>query len=299
MFCSKYRRLLIPYSECGLNERTRARVEAHLARCPSCAAELRVVQSVSAVLRQADTPTAEPAHDLWARVNERITSPAPAKTGPAWLGIAQAATVVAGVVLVAIVGLSMMRTSPPVEVARVREVRSPAPAKKKLAAPPVAKKAAKPAVPQKIEKAPAPRRPDSRTRWFAIAPKHHPRATVVAAVPNAVERVSEAGKDLRDKGAVVALGTELDSRETAARAAGLAYHDDLDASPTGDVITEGVPESTPEPAHVYAFADEELKAECVTSGLSGVATAGVGRESVVDILNKTEGVHVVALFSYP
>ena len=72
MLCFRYKKLLMPYTENALDERTRKRVTLHVSRCKRCADELRVLESMSQALRQVDVTPAEPAQDLWAKVSARI-----------------------------------------------------------------------------------------------------------------------------------------------------------------------------------------------------------------------------------
>ena len=72
MLCFRYKKLLMPYVENALDERTRNRVSLHINRCSRCAAELRVLESMSQALQAVDIPAADPATDLWAKVSARI-----------------------------------------------------------------------------------------------------------------------------------------------------------------------------------------------------------------------------------
>jgi len=112
MLCFRYKRLLIPYIECGLGDPARERLEAHLAGCESCRVELEALRSVSGALRQAENPAAEPASDLWARVNVRIQTQPTARARTPWLRAPQIASAAAALLVVGI-GIGMVLTNPP------------------------------------------------------------------------------------------------------------------------------------------------------------------------------------------
>lgn len=108
MWCFRYRRLLIPYSEGELGERARRAVERHLSTCRGCAADPEEIRTVSGALRSADLAAAEPAADLWLKVSERIADGATPARKP-YRRLPQAASAFAGAVLVAAVGFYAMR----------------------------------------------------------------------------------------------------------------------------------------------------------------------------------------------
>ncbi|MCL6475016.1 MAG: zf-HC2 domain-containing protein [Firmicutes bacterium] len=70
MECTKIKAKLADYSVGLLAEREKQMVEAHLAQCPSCAAELRALERVDRVLRTVE-PEEPPAH-LWNSIRARI-----------------------------------------------------------------------------------------------------------------------------------------------------------------------------------------------------------------------------------
>ena len=113
MMCFRYRKLLVPYSEGGLDARTRARVERHLGLCKSCAADLRAIQSVRQALTRSDNPAMEPAPDLWAKVNARITEEPIRRDSIARTWALRIAPAAAAAVLMAVVASSIMRPHPP------------------------------------------------------------------------------------------------------------------------------------------------------------------------------------------
>ncbi|MGB9618866.1 MAG: anti-sigma factor family protein, partial [Armatimonadota bacterium] len=118
MFCARYRRLLVPYMECELDERARARIEAHVLRCPKCAAELELLRSVSGAIRSVGVPAMEPAPDLWARVSARIEQETASPARKPWVRVSQAASACAAAVLVGVIGISLVRTNSPQETGR-------------------------------------------------------------------------------------------------------------------------------------------------------------------------------------
>ena len=65
MRCSKNQRLLTPYLDDRLTETQRAQVDAHLATCPACAKELRILMGSQTALRALDP--AVPPSDLAGR----------------------------------------------------------------------------------------------------------------------------------------------------------------------------------------------------------------------------------------
>lgn len=103
--CFRYRKLLIPYSEGGLNADAAAKVERHVAGCSRCAAELEMIRCVVRVLDTADMPAREPAHDLWAKVSARISDEAVRPAPSARVGIAAG---VAAAVLVGVIGIKLL-----------------------------------------------------------------------------------------------------------------------------------------------------------------------------------------------
>jgi anti-sigma factor RsiW len=66
MRCSKVQRLLTPYVDDRLTEGQRAQVDAHVAACPGCAKELRILLGSQTAMRALDP--AVPPSDLAGRV---------------------------------------------------------------------------------------------------------------------------------------------------------------------------------------------------------------------------------------
>ena len=109
MWCFRCKRLLIPYSEGETDERTRDKVERHLAKCERCASDLEAIRCVSDALLASEGPNVEPAPDLWANVSARIAHEAPPRPRRVWLRSPQAISAAAAAVLIAAVGLTMVR----------------------------------------------------------------------------------------------------------------------------------------------------------------------------------------------
>ncbi|MDO8589278.1 MAG: zf-HC2 domain-containing protein [Armatimonadota bacterium] len=72
MFCFRYRKLLMPYSEGALAPAAAARLRRHVASCARCGEELSAITAMARTLRQAEIPAMEPSADLWARVRSEI-----------------------------------------------------------------------------------------------------------------------------------------------------------------------------------------------------------------------------------
>jgi anti-sigma factor RsiW len=82
MFCFRYRKMLMPYSEGALPQGSTERLERHLQSCAGCSGELAAITVTAGALRRTDIPAMEPAADLWARVRGELQSePAPK---PVW-----------------------------------------------------------------------------------------------------------------------------------------------------------------------------------------------------------------------
>ncbi|MCX8052721.1 MAG: zf-HC2 domain-containing protein [Armatimonadetes bacterium] len=124
MLCVRYRRLLVRYVECELDEQVRANVEAHVSRCSRCAGEVDMIRSVTRAIRSAQIPAMEPSPDLWAKVSARIEREAARPSSRPWIRVARPASAFAAVMFAGIVGLSLMRTGPPPKTAQAPAVRS-------------------------------------------------------------------------------------------------------------------------------------------------------------------------------
>ena len=70
--CRRYAPLLTPYSEGYLDAPTRARIARHLDACPNCQAELSALSSLAALLRANPPVAAQPAADLWSKLEAQI-----------------------------------------------------------------------------------------------------------------------------------------------------------------------------------------------------------------------------------
>jgi hypothetical protein len=74
MRCTRIRKYLIPYAEGALPERLSGTVEGHVAKCASCARELRELAGVVDVLRSTDYPALEPASDIRSRIMAQLAN---------------------------------------------------------------------------------------------------------------------------------------------------------------------------------------------------------------------------------
>ena len=110
MLCFRCRKLLIPYSEGELASGAREKVERHLSGCERCRCDLEAIRSVANTLLAADAPAAEPAPDLWAGIRARIVGETPKPAPRVWLRAPQAISAAAMVILIAAVGLTLMRS---------------------------------------------------------------------------------------------------------------------------------------------------------------------------------------------
>lgn len=77
MFCFIARKRLIPYIEGSLNPKAHKAMADHLAKCKSCADEMKLVSRACGAIRSAKTSVQEPATDLWSRIEREITPPTP------------------------------------------------------------------------------------------------------------------------------------------------------------------------------------------------------------------------------
>jgi hypothetical protein len=79
LFCRGCAPLVARWAEdrAGLSAAERARIEAHLARCPACRAQADSMRRIALMLRADAPPAASPAPDLWARLRTQIEAEAP------------------------------------------------------------------------------------------------------------------------------------------------------------------------------------------------------------------------------
>jgi len=107
MLCYRVRKKLIPFIEGALDNRQAEAIEKHISRCERCAAEAKAIKSAYSAFRGARTPAAEPAPDLWEKIEQKILAEAGQKqaysTGSIWRlagATAAAALLLAGVITV-------------------------------------------------------------------------------------------------------------------------------------------------------------------------------------------------------
>ena len=316
MFCSRYKRLLVPYVECELDERGRARVESHVLHCPRCAQELELVRAVSGALRSTQIPAMEPAPDLWAKVSARIERET---TNPANRGIrlTQTASVCAAVVLAVVVGASLIRTNLPPETGRLtgpakHAVEGRTPGSKSTRPPTQTSPPGDAAISSAplpgqvthvasgvVQKRPAVR-PHVRERRPLVKQSAHNLAQPPGPAP-AVEPEQAA--------APAAANESTSTTNLSGIAAGPARAGALtaNADAAGTMDARSVPGAAA--AHMgesesYCLAYEpgaKAAAFRARSDYFPEALEPHGRlgESVVDALNETEGVRTAALFTYP
>ncbi len=118
MMCFGYKRLLIPFSEGVLDEKTREKVAHHLESCGACRAELACVNTVAGALRATDLPAAEPSPDLWNRVRGQIEDARATRRPSLVSRVPQTAYAFAAVLLVGIGGaVSRMWANEPADAA--------------------------------------------------------------------------------------------------------------------------------------------------------------------------------------
>lgn len=353
MFCFRYKRLLIPYSEGGLDERTRRKVEAHVSKCGCCAEELSVVRSVSSALRRSDVPAMEPAPDLWARVSARIACESAPERSKRIVKAPQAVSAFAAAVLIAAVGFGAIRSelfTGAHEVAQAprsetiapdtaaddsrtdtlvlsREAGTVTSEPAAPADPPVVRRAPKTAAPSgNAAKAGQPARERAAAKtdklaYGAFAAKDsdadHSRGEVIDAKPGAHARTYLWAEEKRPAAsaapgragdATAAVSTEM-RRSRGVAGADLDLADTMSADlPEDRSVVAAVPPGAPRDlgftraagVHSYAASasDVALAADAVRSGTPPLGALAEG-ESVVDTLNRTEGIHVAALFAYP
>lgn len=107
MLCYKVRKKLIPFVEGTLDARQAEAVEKHIKSCIKCAAELRAIRGAYSAFQEARTPAAEPAPDLWEKIEQKISASAEQKRSYSIGGIwryagatAAAAVLLAGIITV-------------------------------------------------------------------------------------------------------------------------------------------------------------------------------------------------------
>ncbi len=339
MWCARYRRRLVPYIECELSERERAKVEAHLSRCQSCAREAELIKSVSGALRASETPAMEPAPDLWAKVSARIERDAPAAAPRPWLRVTQAASACAAAVLVAAVGIGLMRANMPAEVPSARPSST-----EQERADRVSHQSAK--APERVAQVEHGLRNAGSISYRAQAASETPqplrKARQIARVPG--KRVATAPPPPAESVVVAKADGPVATGEPVRLTAGsadlakgasspLIWDDTYRFTESSDFTGDEALAAPPAPAIVAApeeaLADshgtlaaggsslrgsepnspgrkdtmhwkyDALAAKPATRGVASRAAGDGKNESVVDELNKTEGVHIAALFRYP
>lgn len=318
MWCFRYRKLLIPYSEGALEERAARSVERHIASCPNCARDLDDIRSVSGALCAAAAPAMEPAPDLWSRVSARIADEeAPARRPP--LRLPRAVSAFAGAALIAVMGLYIMRTdfgavSPsvdrkPARVTSGARDRGQTPSRRTME--PVTEQTPRPGKPEPVPaRAPESAGPTTAPVAAAVSKAKAPSAGTAAVASRPLAPAPEVRRPAADSPKaqagynVRALGHShfsFPSEDEGAAGAGMVSAEECvpaASPPAARVSTNGglaVARAPEFDGAVRSVSPDVARAR----GMDVTATAGSPSESVVDILNETEGVRAAALFTYP
>ena len=335
MMCYRYRKLLVPYSEGTLDERSARGLERHLERCASCAEELRVLRVVSGALRAVDQPAMEPAPDLWEKVSARIADqPAPSRRSI--LRVPQAVSAAAVVLLVAVVGFNLIRSDANLTTrdeadvpANVSATRSSAPSADKVksaadndadmapsleastearvfgqevAGKPLAKQPKRPSgVVDGGSSGGAPRAAFDRAPRRAIAPPESTEATSAKAVAAAPEPPLESVRlYAEDSVGLMAAGRAFRSAPAPMSAAREVER--VVAVPAAVAAEPADVEARGDTSYGTYVADSVADADTMGYGCvlgMSVTSARDADSPAVDVLNETEGIRTAALFSYP
>lgn len=333
MFCWTCRRLLVGYLESELDERTRAKVEAHLVRCSRCAAELEMIRRVGGALRSNPVEPAEPPADLWARIKSEIESSKPRVVRRSRVRVSQAVGACAAMAFAGVVGFGLLKPqvhqfpSPPFADHLGAGDTGKAPQRHGLPKTFPDEKGVKsgtrgmhlsaPAPPpmKRVERAPVPSVPRKR---LAAGAKQ-------VALYKPVKPVTEKSAGLPKPSGSIA-GVRPDENVVSPELKHIRITSDITTkTATEDQSSVTVRQPAPEPATSVvsgSFGSAEERdihipdstgAECklmATGGPVGESAhtfpgtviggeSGWQVESVVDVLNRTDGVWRVALFSYP
>ena len=279
MLCFRCRKLLIPYSEGELESRAWKKVERHLSRCERCRCDLKAIRSVAGTLLAASTPAVEPAPDLWARVRARIAGETPKPAPRVWPRVPQAVSAAATVVLIAAVGVTLMRSG------ILTQRHDYAPPKSQEAQ--VGKQAKLP-----------------QAELGGRGREQGPVETGAGAAESTPEKPSK-DQEVRSPvvGAPVPTGAAA-PREKVAEIRPSTHR------PAGSEGRPATPDSRYE--RVAVAADATLVADAAAGGMRALGAAhfhgdadvvdradSMHGESVVDALNETEGIRMAALFTYP
>ena len=321
--CFRYRKLLIPYFEGDLSTGDARKVERHLAKCPRCRTELDAIRLVAGALTGSDTPPAEPANDLWARVSARIADEPHRRQQRDWFSPARG--LAAGVAAAVIVGVLGVRLLMPTAT-HIARVDSPESSPKKQAALPVDNLADKqpmtkirttaqikpaaakptPQAPSKREK-PAPRLAPRGRRWFANKPVAPAKKPVQVAMNCGVS--SETAKATESALVRSADGTSNMWPTEFTRGGHLNKSAEIVAPGDGATRSVGSPASPIASSfgETHSASGHHVLMGCRVEGSVNVyaapgaidKTPAAPTPSVVDDLNEAEGVRTAAIFSYP
>lgn len=315
MWCFRYRRLLIPYSEGSLGDRARQAVERHVSVCRGCAADLEDIRAVCGVLRSAEVTAVEPAADLWSKVSERIADGAtPARRS--YRRLPHAASAFAGAVVVAAVGFYAMRTElqpvAPTPADRQARVAAGAPGREEASAP-AAAEFGQPKKPGAAVYYRSPGKPAGAGGTPNVVASAHPSAPSSASSPaDPLPMPSSPARVVSEPPAAAPAPELMFGSLGAVRSRpGLAPEESLDDKADLRADT-GLRAASPAPdadsSLAYSMTDAPASAKstglmCADAVLGrpllGADRAAETEESVVDVLNETEGVRTAALFTYP
>lgn len=341
MRCFRFKKLLIPYIEGGLDERAQAKLEQHLASCEHCRMELQGIRAISSALRSADAPAVEPANDLWAKVNARIADErTPSRP---WLRITQVTSAAAVAVLVAVIGISLLRPGVAPSRLPAQSATPDVQIATKLPEPELNTGYGAESVNSKlVKKSDKPQFPDGHVtkipkRLPSLASNSRPSVSSNSLITDS-KRPTLPALPRKHK---LSSQTRMASAQTYGSAGNNNYKFDFgDSSPSdGDHVKSGLAWKTDvhgEPAASRsALAEQSINSKALSlaeqpsafrhndtfaakSAIPSLAlgacgnmspapatdkiaatTDKKGNDSVVDELNKTEGVHTAALFQYP
>ncbi len=312
MLCLRYRRLLVPYIECELDERVRAKVEAHMSRCERCAAEVELIRSVSGAIKSFEVPAMEPAPDLWAKVSARIEREVARPARRPWVRITQAVTACAAAVFVGVVGMSLLNMNAPTESRLPPEAKKPAagvedrtPGSKGVDVPTAVVAAAPSRMPAPVESPPVVSggriAPAPRVRVYV--PRRQPVVERLAAAPPVTVR-SVPGESVETVRRDPAAPLAEDARERFSESGiVVAKHGETGRLRRGVPAAPSMGLSPASPGRPFvgdtASAEETATYGADLAAREVMAAVGAEGESVVDALNETEGVRIAALFTYP
>ncbi|MDH7601386.1 MAG: zf-HC2 domain-containing protein [Armatimonadota bacterium] len=315
MLCRTCRRLLVGYAEEELDERTRLKVEAHLARCGACSSEFETVRKVGCALRKADIPAATPAPDSALGIIARVSAEVGRQRRYPRLRLTQIACAWAAALFVGVVGYGLLApgtfqrpeptiTRPLAIESHVSRDSGSAPANAGGSA------ADQVGVGKPLSSSGSLGAPVKTVRVETSTPRHkrfHIGQVRVAAA-----------RDLSDKGAArmaVAQSGVVGAKSEVEALADIKSGADGGAGSSRGENLSAIPKPVDTESRRPILYGDYSRPETSASALAGLSTpasgfevqmaaaepagAGSNSESIVDALTESEGVWQVALFSYP